>query len=171
MKVIQDNTLPDVKLIMPYTVEDHRGCFTETYHHENYTNELGITFVQDDYSYSRKHTLRGLHGDYRTWKLVQSLWGEMYLVVMDMREDSPTYKQYSTFDITFNNKVQVLVPPGFINGHLCLSERCIFSYKQSAYYTGVENQLRFRWNDPSLNIWWPIQEPILSRLDETVPLI
>ena len=168
MEITTDLLLPDVKIITPFIFEDHRGTYTETYHEKDYTDALNVKFVQDDYSYSRKNTLRGLHGDDKTWKLVQCMLGEIFLVVVDLRPESPTYKKHSSFNITFTNKQQVLVPPRFGNGHLCLSDRCIFAYKQSEYYTGKDNQFTVRWNDPELDIWWPVDSPILSKRDQFV---
>jgi dTDP-4-dehydrorhamnose 3,5-epimerase len=70
-----------------------------------------------------------------------------------------------------NNRWQILVPAGCANGHLCLSERCIFSYKQSELYTGADKQFTVRWNDPKAGIWWPIKDPLLSERDSSAALL
>jgi dTDP-4-dehydrorhamnose 3,5-epimerase len=82
-----------------------------------------------------------------------------------LREDSPTYKQQDTFYINEKNKLQVLIPPGCVNGHLCLSDSCLFSYKLTEDYVSIDDQISIKWNDPEYNIFWPISSPILSKRD------
>ena len=165
-----DDVLKDVAIINPDVFYDHRGCYVETFNKKNYEvflddSDNPIEFVQDDVSVSIKNTLRGLHGDDVTWKLVQCLKGSILLAVVDMRKDSDTYLSWQTFALSEANKMQVLVPPKFANGHLCLSDACIFSYKQSTYYHGQEKQFTVRWNDPWIGIFWPVKNPILSFRD------
>ena len=159
--------LDGVLLIKPPTIfEDFRGTYIETYNEKLY-NEAGIKveFVQDDISVSSKHVLRGIHGDQETWKLISCLYGRFYLVVVNWDETSPQFGQWESFVLSDQNRLQVLVPPKFGNGHLVLSDMAIFHYKQSAYYNRA-GQFTILWNDPRLNIWWPIKNPILSRRDE-----
>jgi len=108
--------------------------------------------------------LRGIHGDDKTWKLVSCPWGRFYLVVVCMDQRSKFYKQWQAFTLSDTNRLQVLVPPNHGNGHLVLSEWAIFHYKQSQYYDRV-NQFTLKWNDPELDIYWPIGTPILSGRD------
>ena len=126
---------------------------------------IDVRFVQDDVSISFKHVLRGLHGDRITWKLITCLLGKIYVVIVNWKETSPQYRQWESFVLSEENKKQILVPPEFGLGHLVLSKKAIFHYKQSAYYDRV-SQFTLIWNDPKLNIWWPIKQPILSRRDE-----
>ena len=166
LKAITKTTLAGVLLLEMESFEDHRGEYVETYHLKGYKKAgIGYDFVQDDYSISVKNTLRGIHGDCHTAKLVSCPFGKYYLVVVDCRKDVSTFGKWESFVISSANKKQVLIPPGFGNGHLILSEQAIFQYKQSAYYD-PKGQFSYRWNDPSLNIWWPIPDPILSRRDE-----
>jgi len=151
-------------IFTPEIFHDFRGEYVETYNKASYCQHCPV-FVQDDVSISRKNVLRGLHGDFKTYKLIQCLFGEFYLVVVDMRPDSITYKKWEAFTLNDKERKQVLVPPLHVNGHLCLTETCLFSYKQSEYYTGAENQTSVKWNDPTINIFWPINNPILSRRD------
>ena len=116
-------------------------------------------------SVSKKHVLRGIHGDQKTWKLISCLGGEFLLVVVNNDENSPQFKKWESFTLTENNNIQILVPPKFGNGHLVLTDRAIFHYKQSTYYN-PKGQFTIRWNDPEYNIWWPIRNPILSQRDE-----
>ncbi len=158
--------LEGVLLIKPHVFEDHRGEYVETYNEELYRkNGIDIKFVQDDISVSSKNVLRGIHGDAETWKLVSCLYGKFYLVVVNWDDASPQFGKWESFVLSNQNRLQVLVPPKFGNGHLVLSELAIFHYKQSTYYNRA-SQFTLLWNDPKLNIWWPIKNPILSRRDE-----
>lgn len=143
---------------------DHRGAYVETYNDQYFKSIVSdVDFVQDDYSTSRKGVLRGLHGDDSTWKLVSCPYGTMYFVIADNREQSKTYLQWQSFILTEEQPKFVLVPPGFANGHLVISDVAVFNYKQSQYY-GTK-QFTIKHNDPRLNIFWPIGEPIQSMRD------
>jgi dTDP-4-dehydrorhamnose 3,5-epimerase len=161
--------LDGVVVIKPPTIfEDFRGTYVETYNEQIY-KEAGITvdFVQDDISVSTQHVLRGIHGDQETWKLISCLSGKFYLVVVNWDSASPQYGQWESFTLSEQNRLQVLVPPKFGNGHVVLSEQAIFHYKQSSYYNRA-GQFTLIWNDPQLKIWWPIEHPIVSRRDAGV---
>jgi dTDP-4-dehydrorhamnose 3,5-epimerase len=160
-------TLDGVLLITPSTIfEDFRGTYVETYNEKLYT-VAGITirFVQDDISTSRRNVLRGIHGDPETWKLISCLHGEFYLVVLNYDSESPQFGQWESFTLSDRNRLQVLVPPKFGNGHAVLSESAIFHYKQSTYYNRA-TQFTVLWNDPRFKIRWPIERPILSKRDQ-----
>ncbi|NLF24387.1 MAG: dTDP-4-keto-6-deoxy-D-glucose epimerase [Deltaproteobacteria bacterium] len=163
---VQKTVLEGVLLIKPTTnFEDFRGSYVETYNEKLY-QEAGITtrFVQDNASTSTKHVLRGIHGDKVTTKLISCLLGKFYMVVVNWNKDSPQFGQWEAFTLSEANRLQVLVPPQFGLAHLVLSDRAIFAYKQSTYYDRA-SQFTLVWNDPRLNIWWPVKEPILSRRD------
>jgi dTDP-4-dehydrorhamnose 3,5-epimerase len=168
MKFEFSKILPEVAIIQPAIFYDFRGEYVETWNQEHYKAfDFGkIEFKQDDISTSVKHTLRGLHGDFETWKLVQCLYGSLLQVVVDMRPDSENYLKHDMFPINDKNRTQILVPPGFANGHLVMSDFGIFSYKQSTLYKGAGAQFTVRWNDPKVNIAWPIENPILSSRDK-----
>ena len=170
MKYKQSNKLPDVNLIIPDIFYDYRGEYVETWNDEQYKMLGNIEWKQDSFSTSVKNTLRGLHGDSTTWKLIQCLKGSIMLVAVDMRLKSKTYLKHDVFYLNEKNRHQVLIPPMFANGHYVV-EDCIFSYKQSTLYTGAQNQFTVRWNDPSLNIVWPSENPILSLRDKFAELI
>ena len=158
--------LDGVLVVKPPTIfNDFRGSYVETYNEELY-NRAGINtrFIQDDISVSSKNVLRGIHGDGETWKLISCLYGEFYLVVVNWDEASPQYGQWESFTLSDQNRLQVLVPPKFGNGHLVLSELAIFHYKQSTYYNQT-GQFTILWNDPKLNIKWPVDNPITSKRD------
>jgi len=169
---IQKTKLKGVLLMTPPTIfEDFRGCYVETYNEKLY-NEAGIAlkFVQDDISVSSRHVLRGLHGDGETWKLVSCLYGQFFLAVMNYDESSPQYLQWDAFTLSDKNRLQVLIPPRFGNGHLVLSPTAIFHYKQTSYYNRA-GQFTLAWNDPKIGISWPVKKPIVSKRDETAEFL
>lgn len=158
--------LDGVVLIKPDVAEDFRGTYTETYNEAIYKqNGITVDFVQDDYSTSFQYVLRGLHGDAKTWKLIDCMHGRFYFVVLNYDEKSPQFGQWESFTLSDTNHWQVLVPPKFANGHLALTKKIIFHYKQSEYYD-PKSQFSLQYNDPKLNIWWPIKTPFVSRRDE-----
>jgi dTDP-4-dehydrorhamnose 3,5-epimerase len=165
MITVEKTTLPGVLLIKPEIFEDFRGTYTETYNDELY-KKMGITaeFIQDDYSLSKQNVLRGLHGDEKTWKLVSCPLGELFFAVVNCDKESADFGKSESFLLNEKNKWQVLVPPKHGNGHLVLSERGIFAYKQSTYYE-KDTQFSYRYDSPSFGINWPVTEPILSERD------
>ena len=154
---------------------DFRGEYVETFSLEKhrFKDSAGekIVFVEDDISWSRKHVLRGLHGDQKTWKLIQCLYGEIFFAVVDLRRDSHTYMNSQSFQLSANDRKQILVPAGCANGHLVLSDEAIFSYKQSELYSGMGNQFTLRWDHPGVNLNWPVERPILSARDSSADFI
>jgi dTDP-4-dehydrorhamnose 3,5-epimerase len=175
MKIEKSDKLKGLSIITPDIHCDFRGEYVETFNRQRYDfrddDGRPIEFVEDDISVSRYSVLRGLHGDDKTWKLIQCLYGEFYYVVVDMRSQSPTYLNWESYVLNDRQRKQVLVPAGCANGHLCLSDKCIFSYKQSQYYTGVQTQFTVRWDDPKLNIYWPLRTPIVSERDRGARLL
>jgi dTDP-4-dehydrorhamnose 3,5-epimerase len=158
--------LDGVLLIKPDSFHDHRGEYVEIFNNEAYDiNNLNLNFIQDDISVSSKGVLRGIHGDKNTWKLISCLYGSFYFVVVNNDPDSKQYKKWQSFVLNDKNRIQILVPPNFGNGHLVLSETAIFHYKQTSYYDPL-SQFTIKWDDPKFSIWWPMKGPILSRRDE-----
>jgi len=163
---IRDTELYGVKEIQLDAFEDHRGEYVEIYNKEEYLKELKLDrdFVCDDISVSYKNVLRGIHGDQKTAKLISCLYGSFYLVVINNDESSSQHGKWESFVLSDTNRKQIFVPPKFGNGHLVLSDIAIFHYKQSTTYNR-EGQFTILWDDNRFNIWWPINNPILSRRD------
>jgi len=158
--------LKNVLLIKPEVFEDFRGQYIETYNENQYLDHgIDVKFVQDDISVSNQHVLRGIHGDAETWKLISCLHGSFYLMVINYDQSSDEFGQWQGFTLSDTNRHQVLVPPNFGNGHLVLTEKAIFHYKQTTYYN-PKGQFTIVWNDLKYGMWWPIKNPILSRRDE-----
>jgi dTDP-4-dehydrorhamnose 3,5-epimerase len=163
---ISKTQLEGVLLIQLDVFEDHRGEYIETYNEELYRrNGIDLKFVQDDISVSHHQVLRGIHGDSETWKLVSCLYGRFYFVVVNCDQQSPEFRKWQAFTLSDRNRLQILVPPKYGNGHLVLSETTIFHYKQTTYYN-PHAQFTYKWDDPTLKIWWPTKNPILSQRDE-----
>jgi dTDP-4-dehydrorhamnose 3,5-epimerase len=169
MKIIPTE-LPEVLLIKPQVFLDARGFFMETYHARKLA-EQGFTaeFVQDNHSRSQQGTLRGLHYQVRhaQGKLVRVVNGEIYDVAVDVRRHSPTFGRWTGAILSAENKHQLWIPPGFAHGIYVLSEVVDLLYKVTDYYA-PEWERTLLWNDPQLNIAWPLihgQPPILSAKD------
>lgn len=163
---VRSTGLPGVKLIERYLSEDHRGFYAEIYNKQAYFDRgITVEFVEQDFSFSKRNVLRGLHGDAKTWKLISCPFGELLLVVLNYDTDSPHFGKWESFVLTPANRLQVLIPPMYANGHLILSDWGMFHYNQSEYYTDGKNQFTVKWNDPRFNIKWPVKNPILSKRD------
>ena len=173
MKVAQ-TSLKDCVIIEPVVFGDERGFFLETFQAARYSQAAGITlsFVQDNYSRSARGVLRGLHFQKTKpqGKLVRVVSGEVYDVAVDLRSDSSTFGQWEGVVLSEHNKKQLWVPPGFAHGFLVLSDSADFEYKCTDYYD-PSDEASILWNDPSLNISWPIDQPILSDKDMNAPLL
>ena len=162
--ITHSDILPEVKVFEPKPFHDYRGEMWTFWESIYDTPKEKIS----KFTRSRKDVLRGLHGDDVTWKHASCVYGEIYLVVVDYREESDTYLETDSFIISDRNHKSVLIPPGFLNGHLCLSDECVFHYTQSYpnEYVDWQDQISVKWNDPILKINWPINNPILSERDK-----
>ena len=154
-----------IKKIKNNSFKDHRGYYWTSWK-KNIIKK--IKFNHDKFSLSKKNVLRGLHGDTKTWKLVSCPYGKFLLVVVDCNKKSKNYLKWQSWILSHENSLQILIPPNYANGHLCLSDCCLFHYKLSykGSYFGVSKQFSLKWNDPKLNIKWPIKKPILSLRDK-----
>ena len=163
----------DVPVYTPSIYREYRGEIFTTFHSSehpaiNHIKSLGYKKfnIHDRFSKSYKGVLRGLHYDNKTWKLVQALVGDIYLVVLDLRENSSTYGKWEPYTITEKARDQILIPPGFANGHYALTD-CIFHY--NLFYEGdfVEENKQgvIKWNDAKYQIEWPTDTPILQKRD------
>lgn len=165
--------IPDLYILKPKVFEDQRGYFFESYNKEEFLR-LGIdqNFVQDNESKSMKGVLRGLHYQkppFAQGKLVRVMRGSVLDVAVDLRKNSPTYGQWSSVELTQDNKWMYWVPPGFAHGFVTLEDNTVFFYKCTNVYNKA-SEGSIRWNDPDLNINWNIDNPILSEKDQQAPL-
>ena len=166
-----DTAIADVKIIEPKVFGDERGFFMETFRVDEFTEYCSERrFVQDNHSKSSHGILRGLHYQLNNTqgKLVRVTSGEVYDVAVDMRKSSPTYGQHVGVVLSGENKRQLWVPEGFAHGFYVMSETAEFVYKCTDYYA-PEYEVSLLWNDPALNIQWPLvneKMPSLSAKDE-----
>ena len=163
-----------VYIIEPKVFGDSRGYFMETYNKEHFEEAgLDMTFVQDNESKSNKGVLRGLHFQrkHSQGKLVRVTQGEVFDVAVDLRIGSPTYGQWYGVILNEENKKQFYIPKGFAHGFLVLSEEAVFNYKCTDFYS-PEHDGGVMWNDPEINIKWPletIENILLSEKDKNHP--
>ena len=172
MKVINCG-LEGLLIIEPDVYGDHRGFFLESWNERRY-REAGISaaFVQDNFSFSQRGTLRGVHfqNPLAQGKLVSVWQGEVFDVAVDIRRGSRTFGQWHGVNLTAESKRQFYVPPGFAHGFAVISETALFHYKCTEIYS-PENELGFRWDDPEVGIKWPLASPTLSQRDARAPLL
>ncbi|EFP1205508.1 dTDP-4-dehydrorhamnose 3,5-epimerase, partial [Salmonella enterica] len=159
MNVIKTE-IPDVLIFEPKVFSDERGFFMESFNQKVFEEAVGrkIEFVQDNHSKSTKGVLRGLHYQvepYAQGKLVRCIAGEVFDVAVDIRKDSETFGKWVGVNISSENKRQLWIPEGFAHGFLVLSDSADFLYKTSNYYSPIHER-GIVWNDPTININWPI---------------
>ena len=172
---IETTPFHDLVILNPTVFEDARGYFFEAYNQNALIAEgIQINFVQDNQSFSKRGTLRGLHYQnppYAQTKLVRVLQGEIVDVAVDLRKESPTYGQHFALRLSAENKKQLLIPQGFAHGFSVLSETATVLYKCDQFYNKAsEGGIRF--DDPALNIDWGIdlKAAIVSEKDQILPL-
>ena len=156
----------DIKIIKGNNFKDKRGILWTTWKKGFFKT---IKFNHDKFSLSKKNTLRGLHCDFKSWKMITSVYGKFLFVVVDMRKNSKNYLKHKKWILDHKKPMLILVPPYFANAHLCLSKICLFHYKWSykGKYIDANKQKSYRWDDPKIKINWPIKKPILSNRDKT----
>lgn len=168
---VEITPLEGVLVVHPDVFGDERGFFMESYNEKRYS-DIGIqgNFVQDNLSRSKRGVLRGLHfqtGEYEQGKLVQVIAGKVWDVAVDIRKESKTYGQWFGVELSGENKTQFWIPPGLAHGFVTLEDDTIFSYKCTQLYA-PEHEDGILWNDPTLNITWPIDvsEVLVSEKDK-----
>jgi len=173
---IEETYIKDLVIVEPIIFGDERGCFFESYNKTKFA-DLGIEidFVQDNQSFSKRGTLRGLHYQnppFAQTKLIRVLEGEIIDVAVDLRKESPTYGKSFSIVLSGENKKQLLVPQGFAHGFSVLSETASVLYKCDEFYN-KDSEGGIKYDDPSLNINWGInlEEAIVSEKDQMLPFI
>lgn len=167
---VEPTAIPDVKLLRPDVHGDDRGFLFESWNDRELADAgLDLRFVQDNHSRSGRGTLRGLHYQIEQpqGKLVRTATGSIYDVAVDLRQSSATFGKCVGVTLTDEHHEMLWIPPGFAHGFLVLSETADCLYKCTDYYA-PEHERTIRWNDPYLDIDWPLQsgsEPILSARD------
>ncbi len=166
--------IPELILIEPVVFNDDRGFFMETYKQSEFASHgININFVQDNHSFSKKGVIRGLH--YQNppkaqGKLVRAVVGEIFDVAVDIRKGSPTYKKWIGVVLSSDNKRMLYIPVGFAHGFCVLSEVAEVLYKITDEYD-PKYEAGILWNDPDINIRWPIENPLISPKDTSLPIL
>ena len=156
-----------VLLIKPKIWGDERGYFVETWQQKRYSAAgINLPFVQDNQSKSSYGILRGLHFQKTRpqGKLVSVSLGSVFDVAVDIRRDSPTFKQWYGVQLSHANQWQLWIAPGLAHGFVVTSEVAHFHYKCTDYYY-PEDEGAIRWDDPQLAISWPVANPKVSAKD------
>jgi len=165
-----------VWLIKPKVFTDARGYFMEAWKQAEFSEHIGpIEFIQDNESKSSYGVLRGLHyqkGSLSQSKLVRVIKGRVLDVAVDIRKSSPTFGKHVMVELTEENKHQFFIPRGFAHGFLVLSQEAVFTYKVDNPYA-PQSEAGIRWDDPELNIEWPIDpaEVVMSEKDLKQPFL
>lgn len=178
MKFVQTQ-IPDVLIIEPALFCDDRGWFMESFNENVFRKELQAlnlelpkAFVQDNHSSSRKGVLRGLHyqiAPHAQGKLVRVVQGAAFDVAVDLRKNSSTYLKWVGIELNEKNKKMLWIPEGFAHGFIALEDNTQFLYKTTGYYN-PKAERSLLWNDPSIQIEWPVVEPLtISEKDATAP--
>ena len=166
--------IPDVILIEAKAFPDDRGFFMESFKESEFIkNGIDTKFVQDNYSHSTKAALRGLHyqkDPKAQAKLVTAIKGEIFDVAVDIRKNSPTYGKWVGEILSEQNHHLLYIPEGFAHGFCVLSDEADVIYKVNNEYS-PENDRGILWNDPDVNVKWPMENPLLSEKDEKQPLL
>lgn len=163
-KIFGDN----IRIIKPDIYKDERGFLYTDCLNSFFNENFDINFVHSKNAINNSNVLRGIHGDFKSYKLVQCLYGEIFQVVVDCRENSSTYLKHETFNLIYTDPKMILIPPGFGNAFYVKSKKAIYNYKlaYNGEYSDYDKQFTFKWNDPDININWPTKEPILSNRDK-----
>ncbi|MES2345240.1 MAG: dTDP-4-dehydrorhamnose 3,5-epimerase [Chlamydiota bacterium] len=161
-------SLSGLKLIKPRVYQDSRGFFVESYHSHKYADiGIDVRFEQDNHSYSKKGTIRGMHFQQKPGqaKLVTVCEGEIYDVAVDIRPDSPTFGKWQGIYLNGDTCEQFFIPVGFAHGFCVVSEKAHVLYKVSSVYDPDEEK-GFRFDDPQIAIQWPESDPVVSSRDK-----
>jgi len=161
-------------IVEPRSFSDSRGYFMESYKKSEFeSNGITVEFKQDNHSYSTKGVLRGLHYQKppaAQAKLVRVIKGSVWDVAVDIRRNSPTFKKWAAVELSEDNKRMFYIPEGFAHGFLALTDEVHLMYKCSNEYS-PQHDAGIIWNDPEIDIKWPIDVPLLSDKDVKLPLL
>jgi dTDP-4-dehydrorhamnose 3,5-epimerase len=165
---VTPTSISDVLVIEPKVFGDERGWFTESFNAQEFSQATGlnINFVQDNHSFSRQSTLRGMHYQLEKTqgKLVRVVSGAVYDVAVDLRMSSLTYGKWAGVELSAENHKQLWIPAGFAHGFLVLSPTAEFLYKTTDYYH-PQSEVCLAWDDPSVAIQWPLPEGVAPNLN------
>ncbi|MBU3610186.1 dTDP-4-dehydrorhamnose 3,5-epimerase [Polynucleobacter wuianus] len=156
---VTPTAIADILIIEPRVFGDERGWFTESFNLQEFSQATGlnVNFVQDNHSFSRQSTLRGMHYQLEKTqgRLVRVVSGSVFDVAVDLRKDSQTYRKWVGVELSAENHKQLWIPAGFAHGFLVLSTTAEFLYKTTDYYH-PQSEVCLAWDDPLVGIQWPL---------------
>ena len=164
LKLVKRSTaIRGVFVLEPKIFSDERGWFTESFNAQNFASAIDqdYEFVQDNHSFSKQWTLRGIHyqTDKSQGKLVRVIKGSIFDVVVDLRQNSPTYGNWDGMELSADSHKQIWMPPGLAHGFLVLTPTAEVLYKTTDYYD-PQSEVCLAWNDPTIGIQWPFPEGV-----------
>lgn len=168
---VEELSLEGVRKIRPRIFLDGRGFFRETFRRPLYRQAgIDVDFVQDNHSFSKRGTIRGMHFQRSPGqaKLVSVMEGKIFDVIVDIRPGSLTFGQWEGVYLDGAEGDQLFIPVGFAHGFCVVSDHAHVFYKVSTLYDPSEER-SFRFDDPSVGIRWPLEEPVLSERDLASP--
>ena len=160
---ISTGAIEGLILLEPSCYQDFRGYYWTIYNDADHK----WNFNHDKATVSKRNVLRGIHGDFKTVKMISCIHGEVYCVVVDKRPQSETYNEWRWTMLNHTNRKSIIIPPGVGLAYLVMSREAAMLYKLSyeGAYVDASSQFTYRWNDPEINIYWPINKPILQQRD------
>lgn len=169
---IKTTSIPGLLILERPIFSDERGFFRELFHKDELEKVTGLKFdgVQMNHSHSRSGVIRGIHAE--EWnKIVYPVCGEVFIAIVDIRLDSPTFAKVETFSVGDDNRIGLFIPKGLANSFCVTGEKDVdYIYLVDAYWDGTDARA-IAWNDPDLNINWPVKNPIISERDKNNPTL
>jgi dTDP-4-dehydrorhamnose 3,5-epimerase len=171
LNIEEAKEIKGVFILTPQVSDDLRGNIWTSFIKQEVEKLIpeSLEFNHDKFSLSKNNVLRGIHGDSKSWKLVTCVYGKIQQVVVDMREDSPTYLNWIDFEISRNNQQLVLIPPNMGNAYYVMSKEAVYHYKLAYHgsYIDADEQFSIKWDNEKININWSSDSPILSLRDSS----
>ena len=154
-----------LKIYSPSFNKDLRGNIWTSFKSEYFNKRK---FNHDKFTFAKQNTLRGLHGDNSTWKIITCVYGEIFAAIVQNDKKSKEFNNHETYKLSDKNKLIILIPPKMLLGWCCISKNSVVSYKFSyeGSYVDHDKQISVKWNDPNIGIKWPLKRPIMSARDK-----
>lgn len=150
---VKKSPLLNLSMVYPKTnFKDDRGRYLQSYSLKDYKKILNKKFVEDDFSLNKKNVFRGIHGDFKTWKLVSCVHGKCEAIIVNYDKKSHNFGKWEKFILSPESYFQILIPPSYGNSFLVLSEYAVYHYKQTRYYEGKNQQFTINYKDPFFKI-------------------
>jgi len=167
---IKTTSIPGLLILERPIQKDDRGFYREVFHNDELEKLSGVKFngIQMNHAYSKPGVIRGIHAE-RWNKIIYPVTGEVFIAIVDIRSDSPTFGKVETFKVNDENRIGLFIPNGLANSLCVIGEKSVdYIYLVDVYWDGSDTRA-IAWDDPDLAIDWPIKDPILSERDKNNP--